>query len=121
MWHGGKRCLKECVDFLFVGHSVVSLHSPLLSVQFLSVEEIAEAEFGIGGPQLPEEAKSSDLLRITEGSCVCCFSAESSSKSLFSQYRLILAKEALFYSLTASSYGTDSFSFSISDQTAFFS
>lgn len=39
----------------------------------------------------------------------------------FFQYRLILAKEVLFYSLTASSYSIDSFSFSISDQPAFFS
>lgn len=70
---------------------------------------------------MPEKVKSSDLLRITKSSCVWCFSAESSSKSLFFQYRLILAKEVLFYSLTASSYSIDSFSFSISDQTAFFS
>lgn len=83
MWHGGKRGLKECADFLFIGHSVVSLHCPLLSVQALSAKEIAEADFGRGRPQVPEKAKSSDLLRITEGSCVSCFSAESSSKSLF--------------------------------------
>lgn len=38
----------------------------------------------------------------------------------FPQYRLILAKAVLFYSPTASSYSTDSFPFSTSDQTAFF-
>lgn len=72
---------------------------------------------------MPEETKSSDLLRITDSSCICCFSAESSLKSLFffSRYSLILAKEVLFYSLTASSFRTGSLSFSISDQTAFFS
>lgn len=50
MWHGGNRCLEKCADFLFIGHSVVSLHCLLLSVQALSAKEIAEAEFGRGGP-----------------------------------------------------------------------
>lgn len=41
--------------------------------------------------------------------------------NFFFQCRFILAKEVLFYFLTASSSSIDSFSFSVSDQTAFFS
>ena len=79
-----KQVLKRRVDFFFIGHTILSLHFPLLSVQTLRVKEIAEAEFRRGGPKVPEEGKSGDLLRIMERSCVCCFSAKSPSMPLFS-------------------------------------
>lgn len=117
MRNGGKRCTKEGADLLFIGRTVVSL----LSVQALSVKEIAEAEFGRGGPQVPEEGKSGVLLRIMERSCACCFSAKSPSMLLFFQYSLILAKEVLLDSFAGPNYDMDSFPFCISDQVVFFS
>lgn len=79
-----ERGPQKKVLIFFIGHAVLSLLSPLLSVQALSVKEIAEAEFGRGGPQVPEEGKSGDLLRVIQKSCVCCFSAKSPSMPLFS-------------------------------------
>lgn len=77
------RTSKEGVSFLFIDLPVLSLHSPLLPVQHLSVKEIAEAEFWRGGSQMPEDRKSDNLLRIMERNCDCCFSVKSPSMPIF--------------------------------------
>jgi len=113
--------LKEDVDFLFNGHPVLSLHSPLLSIQALSVKEIAEAEFGRRGSQVPEVAKSDDLLRIMKKSCVFAVFLQRAFKATFFQHSFVLAKEVLLDSFAVPRYDMDNISPCIFDQVVFFS
>lgn len=75
-----ERGTRSC-GFIFIGRSVLSFHFPLVLVQALNIKGIAEV--GRGGPQMPEERKSGNLLRIRERLCLLFF-FKSLSMPLFS-------------------------------------